>query len=82
MVRAGAATQEALVLRGHEDARAVDRGAGEHDAIVVLRADAPAGEMRRRPGRGEQVVDGVTLPGSAIAAMRSPALRARSAAGR
>jgi hypothetical protein len=55
VVGAGAAAQEPLVLRGDEHAHAVDRRSRNDDAIVVVRSNPPAREMRRRPGLVERV---------------------------
>ena len=35
----------------------MNRGARKHKAVVVLRPEAPAGEVRRRARRGERLVD-------------------------
>ena len=57
MIGAGAAAEEALVLRGDERGCTRDRRARDDNPVVVLGRDAPSREMRRRPRRGKRRVD-------------------------
>ena len=54
---ARAAAEKALVLRGDQHRRTEDRRPREHDAVVALRLDVPSREVRRRPRRGQRIVD-------------------------
>ncbi len=49
------AAEERCVLRSEQHAAAKKLTPADDDAIVVARRDAPAGEMRARPGRVERV---------------------------
>ena len=57
VIRARAAAEKSLVLRRDEDRRAEDRRARQHDAVVGLRLDFPTCEVRRRPRRGQRLID-------------------------